>query len=142
MMTTMTAELDKLAKAAAERGKPYRILIVDDERWVRDVFKDFCDLTQAFEIELAGSGTEAIEKIEAGRFDLVTMDLIMPEMSGVDALSEIKARAPKTPVMVITGNATDRMVTQAGVQGACRVMYKPILLEEFVAEVSRSLGIK
>lgn len=142
MMTTMNAELEKLAKAAAGRGKPYRILIVDDERWVRDVFKDFCDLTQAFEIELAGSGSEAIEKIEAGSYDLVTMDLIMPEMSGVDALAEIKARAPRTPVMVITGNATDRMVTQAGVQGACRVMYKPILLEEFVAEVSRSLGIK
>ena len=138
----MTAELEKLAQAATLRGTPYRILIVDDERWVRDVFKDFCDLTQAFEIELAGSGTEAIEKIETGKFDLVTMDLIMPEMSGVDALTEIKKRAPRTPVMVITGNATDRMVKQAGVQGACRVMYKPVLLEEFVTEVSRSLGVK
>jgi DNA-binding NtrC family response regulator len=141
-MVTMTVELEKLAQAAVERGTPYRILIVDDERWVRDVFKDFCDLTQAFEIELAGSGTEAIEKIDKGKYDLVTMDLIMPEMSGVDALAEIKKRAPRTPVMVITGNATDRMVKEAGVQGACRVMYKPILLEEFVAEVSRSLGVK
>ncbi len=141
-MVTMNAELEKLAKAAADRGTPYRILIVDDERWVRDVFKDFCDLTQAFEIDLAGSGTEAIEKIESGKYDLVTMDLIMPEMSGVDALTEIKKRAPRTPVMVITGNATDRMVNQAGVQGACRVMYKPILLEEFVTEISRSLGVK
>jgi DNA-binding NtrC family response regulator len=140
MMKTMTADLEKLAKSAEERGRPFRVLIVDDERWVRDVFKDFCDLTKAFEIDMAESGTEAIEMMETNAYDLVTMDLIMPEMSGVDALQEIKNRAPRTPVMIITGNATDRMVTQAGVQGACRVMYKPILLEEFIAEVTATLA--
>jgi hypothetical protein len=41
--------------------------------------------------------------------------------------------------MVITGNATDKVVNQAGVLGACRVMYKPIQLENFIAEVSSAL---
>lgn len=139
-MKTITTDLERLAKSAEERGRPFRVLIVDDERWVRDVFKDFCDLTKAFEIDMAESGTEALEMIETNAYDLVTMDLIMPEMSGIDALQEIKSRAPRTPVMIITGNATDRMVTQAGVQGACRVMYKPILLDEFIAEVTATLA--
>lgn len=138
-MKTMTNDLEKLANSAKERGRPYRVLIVDDESWVRDVFKDFCDITHAFNIDLASSGTEAITLVEDNVYDLITMDLIMPEMSGLDALVEIKKRSPRVPVMVITGNATDRLVIQAGVQGACRVMYKPILLEEFIAEVAATL---
>jgi CheY-like chemotaxis protein len=140
MMKTMTQDLEKLANSAKERGRPFRVLIVDDESWVRDVFKDFCEITRAFDIDLAGSGTEAIALVEDNAYDLITMDLIMPEMSGLDALEEIKKRSPRVPVMVITGNATDRLVIKAGVQGACRVMYKPILLEEFIAEVAATLA--
>lgn len=139
MDKTITSDLEKLARRAKERGRPFRVLIVDDESWVRDVFKDFCDLTNAFDIDLAGSGAEAITKAGETTYDLITMDLIMPEMSGLDALIEIKRLSPRVPVMVITGNATDRLVTQAGVQGACRVMYKPIMLEEFIAEVVTTL---
>jgi CheY-like chemotaxis protein len=140
MQKSAAREVDKLTLMAKQRGKPYRILIVDDEAWVRDVFKDFCDLAQAFQIDLASSGAEAVAKVEQHQYDLITMDLIMPEMSGLDTLIEIKRRSPQVPVMIITGNATDRLVTQAGVQGASRVMYKPIMLEEFFAEVISTLA--
>jgi len=131
--------LEQLTKKARSRGRPYRILIVDDEQWVREVFRDFCALTDAFEVEMAGDGLEAIEKVKATAYDLVTLDLIMPEMSGLEALAEIKRASPKVPIMVITGNATDKLVDQAGVMGACRVMYKPIQLDDFIAEVSSAL---
>lgn len=135
----MDGNLERLARAAHDRGKPYRILIVDDEPWVREVFRDFCALTDAFEVELASDGSEAVRKVQSGSYDLVTLDLIMPEMSGLEALTEIKRSAPKTPIMVITGNATDKLVNQAGVMGACRVMYKPIQLDDFIAEISSAL---
>ena len=131
--------LEQLTKQARSRGRPYRILIVDDEQWVREVFRDFCALTDAFEVEMAGNGLEAIEKVKTTTYDLVTLDLIMPEMSGLEALTEIKRASPKVPIMVITGNATDKLVDQAGVMGACRVMYKPIQLDDFIAEVSSAL---
>jgi len=134
-----TASLEKLSQVAGERGQPFRILIVDDEPWVREVFRDFCELTDVFEVDLASSGAEAVDKVDQGGYDLITMDLIMPEMSGLDALTEIKRLAPQVPIMVITGNATDKLVRQAGVLGACRVMYKPILLDDFICEVSTAL---
>ncbi|MBI5266657.1 MAG: response regulator [candidate division Zixibacteria bacterium] len=139
MNKTMAADLQKLAEKARERGRAFRVLIVDDETWVRDVFRDFCRLTNAFEIDLADSGSEAIAKAEQTAYDLITMDLIMPEVSGLDALIQIKQNSPRVPVMVITGNATDRLVKEAGVQGACRVLYKPIMLDEFIAEVATTL---
>lgn len=131
--------VEKLARLARERGEPFRVLIVDDEKWVREVFRDFCNVTEAFEVELADSGAEALEKIQAVPYDLVTVDLIMPEMSGLEVLSAIKKVRPKVPVMVITGNATDKLIHEAGLLGACRVMYKPLMLEDFLAEVMSAL---
>ena len=134
-----TIDNDQLRHLAQRRGEPFRVLIVDDEQWVREVFRDFCQLTEAFYVELADTGVEAIKKVKANRYDLITLDLIMPEMSGVEALSAIKALAPGTPVVVITGNATEKLVREAGIQGACRVMYKPVMLEEFVTEITSTL---
>ena len=134
------ANLEQLAQQARQRGRPYRILIIDDEQWVREVFRDFCALTEAFEVELAADGSQAIEKVKATTYDLITLDLIMPEMSGLEALPAIKRAAPRVPIMVITGNATEKLVNQAGVLGACRVMYKPIQLDDFLAEVSSALS--
>jgi CheY-like chemotaxis protein len=135
-----TSNLQKLTDAARENGHPFRILIVDDEPWVQEVFRDFCELTDAFEVDLASSGHEAIRLVGDHQYDLITMDLIMPEMSGLDALTRIKEIQPRVPVMVITGNATDKLINEAGVLGACRVMYKPVQLDEFVNELTSTLG--
>ena len=131
---------DKLNQMATERGKPFDVLIVDDEKWVQDVFKDFCELTDAFSVELANNGKEAIEKVCNKSYDLITLDLIMPELSGLDVLVELKKITPKVPIMIITGNATDKLINEAGVLGACRVMYKPIMLESFISELTSTLS--
>lgn len=134
-----SGNLQKLTQRAQERGNPFKILIVDDEKWVREVFRDFCALTNAFEIDIARSGAEALQKVTDTAYDLITLDLIMPEMSGLDALIDIKRKSPRVPVMVITGNATDKLVREAGVLGACRVMYKPVQLDDFIGELARAL---
>jgi CheY-like chemotaxis protein len=134
-----TVEVKELEQRAQQRGRPYRVLIVDDEKWVREVFQDFCRLTHVFDVEVAGGGTEALEKVKTGAYDLITMDLIMPEMSGLEALSAIKKLAPSVPIVVITGNATEKLVSQAGVEGACKVLYKPVTLEDFFAELVSTL---
>ena len=128
-----------LTQMAKERGQPFRVLIVDDEKWVQEVFRDFCNLTDAFEIDLACNGDDALRMVRDNKYDLVTLDLIMPDMSGLDALNAIKEISPGVPVMVITGNATGKLVNEAGVMGACRVMYKPVLMDNFMDEVASAL---
>lgn len=132
-------DLSRLTESVHQRGRPYRVLIVDDEPWVREVFKDFCELTDAVEVEMAAGGADAIDRLSASEFDLVALDLIMPEMSGLEVLTSIKKNSPKTPVMIITGNATDKIINQAGVLGACRVIMKPVVLEHFVSELTSAL---
>jgi len=59
----------------------------------------------------------------------------MPEMSGIDAVAKIREVKPHLPVIIITGNATDRLVRQAGVEGASSLLYKPVIMENFFDEV-------
>lgn len=132
-------EMDKLAEMAKNRGKPFKVLIVDDEQWVREVFRDFCNLTDAFQVEMAPDGATAVRMAGDDEYDLITLDIIMPEMSGLEVLTAIKEVAPRVPIMVITGNATEKLVHQAGVLGACRVMYKPVMLENFITEMTSTL---
>ena len=116
----------------------FRALVVDDEQ---DFLETLVNRLGKRSIDTSGvkSGEEAIEKARTGRYDLITLDLIMPEMSGLDALDAIKKVQPQVPVMIITGNATDKLIREAGVLGACRVLYKPVLLEDFVNELTARL---
>jgi len=132
-------DVKKIEKMVTGRGKAFKILIVDDEPRIREIFRDFCELTNSVEVDMAENGADAVNKVEKGNYDLVTMDLIMPEMAGVEAVSKIKNLKPHLPVIVITGNATERLVNQAGVKGASSILYKPVLLDNFIDEVISTL---
>ena len=131
----LQTSINKLAEMVEIRGESFKVLIVDDEEWVREVFKDFCGVTNAIEVELAEGGAEALQLVEKNQYDVITLDLIMPEMSGLDVLSDLKKISPKVPIWVITGNSTERLVKEAGILGASRVIYKPVVLHEFIAEL-------
>lgn len=132
-------DFSKINNMAEIKGGPFNILVVDDEKRIRDIYRDFCSLTDSIKVELAHSGEEAIDKVKNTIFDLVTLDLIMPEMSGLEILSSIKQVSPQMPVMIITGNATTRLINEAGVMGACKVLYKPVLLEDLLEEITSAL---
>lgn len=134
--------IDRLNKMAQQRGGPFKVLIIDDEQWVREIFREYCKITEAVDVELAAGGLDGIEKARTSSYDIITLDLIMPEMSGLDVLSEIKRHSPKVPIWVITGNATDRLIHEAGVLGASRVLYKPVVLDDFLAELATTFAGK
>jgi CheY-like chemotaxis protein len=117
-------------------GRPLHILIVDDEENVRNVFRDFCLSSPLFKVATASGGQEAIDLSDTNDFDIVTMDLVMPEVSGLEAMETIKKQKPHLPVVIITGNATDNLIRQAGRMGGCRVMHKPVGIEEFLQELA------
>jgi two-component system chemotaxis response regulator CheY len=132
-------DLNKIEEMARRRGRPFRLLIVDDEPYVRDVFKEFCEISDFVSADLAKNGQDAVEMASRQEYDLVTMDLIMPEMAGVEAVAKIKEMRPHLPVIVITGNATEHLVNQAGIKGADALLYKPVMLEDFVNEIAATL---
>jgi two-component system chemotaxis response regulator CheY len=127
--------IKRIEDLAHQKGRAFRILIVDDEPRVRDIFKEFCEISNYVKVDIADNGAEAVSKVLSSEYDLVTMDLIMPEMSGVEAVAKIKELRPHLPVIIITGNATERLVRQAGIEGACSLLYKPIIMDDFVDEI-------
>ncbi len=131
--------IEKIEKLAGQKGRSFKILIVDDEPKILDVFKEFCELTRSVEVDVAENGSDALSKINDTDYDLVTMDLIMPEMAGVEAVAKIKDARPYLPIIIITGNATEKLIHQAGIKGASSILYKPVMLEDFVDEVTTAL---
>ena len=116
-------------------GQPLKVLIVDDEKNIRDIFRDFCRATPLFDVKTAQDGQEAIDMVEKEDFDIVTLDLIMPEVSGLEAIDSIKRLKPRLPVVIVTGNATDNLIRQAGQRGGCRVLHKPVSIDDFINEL-------
>ncbi|HZG92206.1 MAG TPA: response regulator transcription factor [Pseudonocardia sp.] len=102
-----------------------RVLIVDDHPVVRDglrgVIDSEPDMTVVGE---AGNGVEALARMAGTDVDLVLMDLRMPEMGGVEAIKELRRRAPSVRVLVLTTFDTDRDVLPAVEAGATGYLLK------------------
>jgi two-component system chemotaxis response regulator CheB len=83
--------------------KPYKVLVVDDSAFMRKIISDLIENDADFQVTAtATNGREAIEKINKFRPDLVTMDVEMPEMNGLEALKIIMASDP-LPVIMLSG---------------------------------------
>jgi DNA-binding response OmpR family regulator len=78
---------DSLAEAA--KG---RILVIDDEADIRESLETLLTLDDRFNVELAVNGTDGLRKLEAGNYDLVLLDLMMPDRSGMEVLEEFRQR--------------------------------------------------
>ncbi len=110
-----------------------RVLIVDDHAMVRQGIATFIELHD--DIELAGeaaNGREALERVEELKPDVVLMDLVMPEMDGVTATREIKARFPNVKVLVLTSFVNDAQITPALQAGASGYLLKDLSANELM----------
>lgn len=78
-----------------------RILIVEDEQHQRELYAmELQD--EGYEIDQASNGKEAVEMVKNNRYDLVIMDIRMPEMDGIEALGKILSRDKKIPIIIYT----------------------------------------
>nr|HRO68346.1 sigma-54 dependent transcriptional regulator [Pseudobdellovibrionaceae bacterium] len=119
-----------------------KTLIVDDEaelrRSVASILPTIAsDVT--FEIEEAGNGLEALQKVQSQAYDLVLMDVRMPEMDGLTALSEIKEHDPRTLVVIMTAHANLNDAVEAIRQGAYDYLEKPVKPEALQEIVTKAL---
>src|SRR4030043_1158583 len=115
-----------------------KILVVDDEALVRDIIRKGLSQMGGFNVEVAQSGPEAIEKIEKDVFDLVLTDLKMPGMDGIELLKTIKGTRPEVMVILMTAYGSIETAVEAMKIGANDYITKPIDLNELLIHISKA----
>jgi two-component system response regulator VicR len=83
---------------------PKKVLVVDDEPDTLELVKLVLE-SAGFEAILVNNGMEALAKIDAGKLDLVLLDIMMPDMDGWDVFRKIKERKPTIPIAILTAKA-------------------------------------
>jgi two-component system response regulator HydG len=114
-----------------------RILVVDDEVSILNTLEILLR-REGFEVSVAKSGREALERFEESPPDVVLTDIRMPGVTGLDLLAQIRERDPETPVILMTAQASLQSAVQAVNQGAFYYLQKPFVNGELVALCRRA----
>lgn len=114
-----------------------RILIVEDDIPVSDLLAESVRL-QGHEVIVARGGREALLLLDQRLPDAVFLDIIMPDLSGIEVLRQIRQTQPALPVIVITGEASSEQIEEARRLGVTDVMEKPFGLK-YLGEALRKL---
>jgi two-component system chemotaxis response regulator CheY len=119
-----------------------RLLIVDDSKVMRDMVAACLRPLGDVSFEFAGSGLEAIERLALGAFDLVVLDLNMPDVGGVEVIEFIRSqdKLRTLPVLVVTTRGDDASRTRVLEAGASGFLAKPFVPEQILADVRGLLG--
>ncbi len=129
------------AGPVAATPQPVTVLIIDDERPVRDVVARFLTF-RGYPVVIADSGPEGLAAFKQKRFDLVITDLGMPGMSGWEVAREVKRLKPKTLVVLMTGWMTDLDALKVKESGVDRVVHKPFDVDEILTLVNEAAAVR
>ena len=106
------------------------VMLVDDANFMRMTIKKMLEKSNYEVIGEAENGAMGVELYKELQPDIVTMDITMPEMSGIDALKKIKAFDPKAKVIMVTAMGQEGMVREAIKSGAKNYIVKPFTEEQ------------
>lgn len=115
-----------------------RILIIDDSPFIHDTLREILE-PEGYDLRSAFDGESAQQLIRQSRFPVVFCDLMLPKMSGLEALRSIKAACPETEVIMITGHGTVDSAVAAMKEGAYDFIQKPLKFKEIQAVVEKAL---
>lgn len=118
-----------------------RVLVIDDEDVVHASLRKILSRL-GYGVEGVLSAREGLARLDDERFDLIITDLMMPQMNGIELLSELRRRGCSTPVLMITGYPTIRTAVQAMRLGAVDYVAKPFTRKELLSPVKRALRIE
>jgi len=119
-----------------------RVLIVDDAVFMRDMIKD---IFSSGDFEIVGEavhGVEAVDKYKELKPDLVTMDIVMPFKSGIEATKEILAADGKATIIMCSALGQESLVMEAIEAGAADFIVKPFKADDVLAVVAKVLAGK
>src|SRR4051812_21141609 len=116
-----------------------RILIIDDEIDIRESLETLLDM-EGYEVDLAQNGIEGERRLEQRAYDLVLLDLMMPEKSGMEVLRDVRERDRHTPIFMITAYGTVEAAVQAVKLGANDYLPKPWDNDKLLIEIDRIIS--
>jgi DNA-binding NarL/FixJ family response regulator len=118
-----------------------RILVADDHQIVRaglkNLLADYKEFTVAGE---AGSGAEAVKKVREADWDIVLLDIAMPDMNGVDTLKQIKRSKPDLPVLILSMHPEDHYAINLLRAGANGYVCKGCAPEQLISAIRTVVG--
>jgi len=118
------------------RGK---VLVIDDEVDIREGL-ELLLTTEGYTAEVAHNGTEGIHKLETNTYDMVLLDLMMPDMSGMEVLQQVRQRDRETPIFMITAYGSVEAAVDALKLGANDYFSKPWDNEKLIIEIDRMIA--
>jgi two-component system chemotaxis response regulator CheY len=117
-----------------------RVMVVDDALFMRNMLKEIFIRAGYEVVAEAENGEEALDLYRQTRPDLVTMDIVMPKRSGIQALQDIIAEHSKACVVMVSALGQDSLVLEAVESGARDFIVKPFKEEKVLEVVSRVTG--
>lgn len=124
---------------ASPSNRQPSVLVIDDDAGTRETFN--CALTQmGVTVGTASSGAEGLEIARSRSFDLVVIDLRLPDMLGTDLARALQQNAPRTKFLLVSAYLTTRATVEAVRLGAVDVIEKPIGVDELADRVSAMIG--
>jgi DNA-binding NarL/FixJ family response regulator len=115
------------------------MLVVEDDRRLGAVLERLLGSSE-IEAVIAPSGKRALELVARSTFDLVLVDLGLPDLDGVDLITQVVARCPRTPVLVLTIVSAEERIFAALRAGACGYLYKEDLGSRLLPAIDEALG--
>lgn len=115
-----------------------KILIIDDERSIRNTLKDILSY-ENYQVSLAENGMVAIKMVTANEFDVILCDIKMPEMDGLEVLEKLQEIAFDVPVIMISGHGNIDTAVEAIKKGAFDFIEKPLDLNRILITIKNAL---
>jgi len=124
------------APAPLGRG---RVLIIDDEADIRESLEALLGL-EGFEVDQASTAAEALQCFDHALYDLILLDLMLPDRSGMEVLEEIRQRDRETPIFLITAYGSVEVAVEALKRGASDYFSKPWNNDKLLIEIDRMIS--
>jgi len=120
------------------KDKP-TILVVDDNQ---DLLETFAMILKrrGYRVQTAGDGISAVNKFREQNFDITLMDIVMPEMNGVDAFKKIKEIHPEASIILMTAYSDEDLIQNAKSEGARQIIHKPIHIDQLIELINETAG--
>lgn len=118
-----------------------RVLIVDDAAFIRFALKTMLEKHGFEVVGEAENGAIGVAKYEALQPDLITMDITMPEMTGIEALKAIRQKNPRAKVVMVSAMGQESFVKEAIMNGASHFLVKPLVEEKVISTLMKVANI-
>jgi DNA-binding NtrC family response regulator len=113
------------------------VLVVDDNE---DLLETFAMILKrrGFYVQTADNGVDAVNRFKEQNFDVILMDIVMPEMNGVEAFKKIKEIQPDASIILMTAYSEEELIQTAKDEGAHQIIHKPIRIDQLIELINEA----